>query len=124
MAQAWKLTLRRGPRVEVTRLESLDAALDALAAAIDGAGEVRRGPARAFVREIAPVAQVAVRAQLAGPQRLLAKVHAGVDLRGDGSAEAWTGRVSKRVVELRAGESAVDGLRRVLGVDAGAGAGG
>lgn len=114
MAAMWKLTLRRGSKVDVSRHPSLDAALGALAAAIEGAGDVRRGTARAFVREVDPGAQVPVRAEVAGPRRMLARVHGGIDLRGDGSAVAWTGRVTKRVVEAEPGESAVDALRRAL----------
>jgi hypothetical protein len=37
-----------------------------------------------------------------------------VDLRGDGSAEAYTGRVRRSLVQLQAGETAYDGLRRAL----------
>jgi hypothetical protein len=68
----------------------------------------------AFTRTIEPVAQVPVRASVAGPQRFFAKVQGGVDLRGDGSAEAWTGRVNKDVVSKQGGESAIDALRRTL----------
>jgi hypothetical protein len=116
MAQRWKLTLRQGPRVTVERFASLPDALDAMARQLEplyaGAG---RPTARAFAREIEPVAQVAVRAHVSGPQRLLAKVHGGIDLRGDGSPEAWTGRIDKHVVERSDGEDAVDALRRALG---------
>jgi hypothetical protein len=72
-------------------------------------------PAHAFARTIEPVAQVPIRASVAGPQRLFPKVNGGVDLRGDGSAEAWTGRVNKVVVEPRKGENGVAALRRALG---------
>jgi hypothetical protein len=116
MAERWKLTLRRGPKVTIERFDALDAALDAMERQLDGLdGAAVRGPARVFHREIAPEAQVATRAAIAGPQRMLARVHGGVDLRGDGSAEAWSGRVNKQVVERRDGESAVAALRRALG---------
>ncbi|MDX6664824.1 MAG: hypothetical protein QOG68_1030 [Solirubrobacteraceae bacterium] len=66
---------------------------------------------RSFMgREFAPVQQVSARAELKGPSRM----RAGIDLRGDGSAEAWTGRLSKSVVELQAGEDAYAALRRIL----------
>ena len=63
-----------------------------------------------FGREFEPVHQVAARAEVNGPRRL----RAGIDLRGDGSAEAWTGRVVRRLVELQPGEDAYAALRRVV----------
>jgi hypothetical protein len=115
MAERWKLTVRRGPKVTVSRFGSLEQALGGLERAVDGAGDVRRAPARAFAREVEPVAQVAVRVEVAGPERWLPRVHGGVDLRGDGSAEAWTGRLRREVVQRRDGEGVVDALRRALG---------
>jgi hypothetical protein len=65
---------------------------------------------RSFLgREFEPVAQVAARAELRGPRRL----RAGIDLRGDGSCEAWTGRLGRRPVEQEPGEDAFAALRRV-----------
>lgn len=114
MAEHWTLTLRRGPKVTKERYGSLDEALDGLQRAVAAAAGERRAAARALVREIEPVAQVAVRAEIAGPQRLLASVRGGVDVRGDGSPEAFVGRLSRQVVQRRADESAVDALRRTL----------
>jgi hypothetical protein len=53
---------------------------------------------------------VAGRFELRGPDG----VRGGIDVRGDGSAEAYTGWVRKQLVEQRAGESAIDSLRRAL----------
>lgn len=66
--------------------------------------------AKSFMgREFGPQQQVAARAELKGPKGL----RAGIDLRGDGSAEAWTGRLMRSVVELEPGEDAYAALRRV-----------
>jgi len=110
----WLLRLRQGPRVTKRRFGSLEEALDGLAAALDEAGPQRLPTARAFVREVAPAEQVALRAELAGPQRLFPKVNGGVDLRGDGSAEPFLGRVTRLAVAVGEDESAVDALRRAL----------
>ena len=44
-----------------------------------------------------------------GPKRF----RSGVDVRGDGSAEAWMGRLSRRLVEQQPEEDAYAALRRV-----------
>lgn len=69
---------------------------------------VRRETTSFITREFAPAQQVAVRAELKGPRGL----RAGVDLRGDGSAEAWTGRLRRRLLEPAPGEDAYATLRR------------
>jgi len=112
----FRLTVREGPRVRRGRFDSLGAALDALAAEVFRLGD---GPRRTAidlkVRRFEPVAQVVARAELSGPQRLFPRVRAGVDVRGDGSAEAWTGQASRQVVAQEDGETAVQALRRALG---------
>ncbi len=112
----WKLTVRNGPHVERVRCETLDAAIDAIELRMDELAPIaRREAIQVFRRRFDAVRQVAVRAELSGPRRgLLGRVRGGVDLRGDGSAEAYYGRFRRSLVELRAGETAYDGLRRVL----------
>jgi hypothetical protein len=53
---------------------------------------------------------VVARLELSGPRGL----RAGVDVRGDGSSEAFTGRLRRRVLEQRDGESAYHALRRAV----------
>jgi hypothetical protein len=111
----WKLTVRSGPRVEHERFGDLDAALDALEAR--GRALARAAPRDSVdikFRQFEPIQQVAARIELAGPERLLPRVRAGIDIRGDGSAEAYLGRVRREVVARRGGETVYTALRRAL----------
>jgi hypothetical protein len=101
--------------VEHEHLETLDDALSALARRVDElqSSSVRE-EARFLSRRIEPVRLVAARLEIAGPRSRGHAVRGGVDLRGDGSAEAFTGRVRRAVVARRDGESAPDALRRAL----------
>jgi hypothetical protein len=111
----WRLTVRAGPRVERRTLDTIQEALDALEArAEELAADASGRPVDVRYRKFEPVQQVAARLELAGPQRLVPSVRAGVDVRGDGSTEAYLGRVRRRLVEQRRRESAVAALRREL----------
>ena len=107
---AYRVVLRHGPKVEKHGADTLAAALELLERR---ARAVAAGPGRQTVdlrvRRFEPVQQVAARAELRGPG-----VRAGVDVRGDGSAEAWTGRIRRRLIEPRGGEDAFAALRRVI----------
>lgn len=63
------------------------------------------------MRRFEPVQRVLARLELAGPDRL----RAGIDVRGDGSVEGYTGRFRRRLVEERGDETAYAALRRALG---------
>jgi hypothetical protein len=105
--------VRTRGKVERERYEELPAALDALEQRADDLA--READARpeggGLMRRVEPIQQVAARLELAGPRRL----RFGIDVRGDGSTEAWTGRFKREVVEQRAGEDAFAALRRALG---------
>lgn len=105
---AWRLKVRRGPKVAKSTHPELAGALRALEEQLRLVPET--GSQTLFRREYAPVQQVVARGELRGPRR----VRGGVDLRGDGSPEAWTGRISKQLVEPRAGETAYAALGRAL----------
>jgi hypothetical protein len=114
----YTVTIRVASQVTRRRVPTLDDALDVLELELRALGSsARRGPAKAFMREIAPQAQVAARGEVSGPGRLRPKVRVGADVRGDGSIEAYQGKVSREVVARERGESAFDALRRVLGAN-------
>lgn len=106
------MTTRVGPKVRKERFQDLDAAL----LAIEARGrEVSKGVGArsvkpAGMRRFKPVQQVVARLELSGPGRL----RAGVDVRGDGSTEGYTGRYRRRLLEQREGESAYEALRRTV----------
>ncbi len=115
MAGNWTLTVRDGPRFERTHFATLAEALAALELRLDElAPDAERSAVQFARRRYEPARQVAVRAELTGPGGPFSRPHGGVDLRGDGSAEAYVGRVKRRLVELRAGETPYAGLRREL----------
>jgi hypothetical protein len=112
---SWKLTLRHGPVVDHALFDTLEEALESLGQQIDAlGGEARREAVTVLSRRFEPVRQVAARGEVAGPGRLLPMVRGGIDLRGDGSTEAYTGRWRRTLIEAQGDESAVDALRRTL----------
>lgn len=111
----WRLTVRAGPRVDRDRFDELGPALDALERR--GRELAQTAPREALdakIRQFEPVQQVVARLEVAGPQTLMPRARAGVDIRGDGSAEAFVGRVRRAVIEQRGGEDAFVALRRML----------
>jgi hypothetical protein len=108
----YTVTIRRRGKVTRERHEKRGDALDAVeSTGRDLEGEAPLRPeGGGLMRRIDPSRQVVGRIELSGPGRL----RAGVDVRGDGSSEAFTGRMRRELVEQRRGESAYQALRRVV----------
>jgi hypothetical protein len=108
----YTLTTRISGEVEHEHFDDLGAALTAL----ERRGHALQGQADAEVvggslmRRYEPEDQVTARLELRGPGRL----RAGVDVRGDGSALPYTGRLIRKPVQRVDGESAYDALRRAV----------
>jgi hypothetical protein len=116
VAGNWTLTVRNGPRVERTRFDTLEQALQVLEHQItELAPGARRRSLQIAGRRYDPARQVAVRVEITGPGGRGGRARGGIDLRGDGSAEAYTGRLRRTLLELQAGESPCEGLRTALG---------
>jgi hypothetical protein len=113
VADDYVLTVRAGAKVRKEQHADLDHAL----AALEQEGRVLEQGADdrvhggTLIRRLEPVQIVVARLEVSGPRRL----RAGLDVRGDGSSEAFTGRLRRRVVTQVGGESAYDALRRELG---------
>jgi hypothetical protein len=111
----WKLTVRSGPKVKRNTFATLDLALQELEdRARELADAAPRRPVDAKIRRFEPSQQVFARLELSGPERFGPSVRAGVDVRGDGSTEAYRGRVRRELIEERPGESTYKALRRSL----------
>lgn len=97
------------------RFDTLERALAELEARVDEiADTTARRPAETKLRRYGPAEQVLARIELAGPEKRLARTHAGIDVHGDGSTEAYLGRIHRQPVDRAKAESAVAALRRAL----------
>jgi hypothetical protein len=75
---------------------------------------VAQDPPGTRLHRYTPEDQVVARIELSGPQRRLPRVHVGVDVRGDGSAEPYVGRVRRQALDIGPGEDAITVLRRAI----------
>lgn len=100
--------MRSKGRVDRERFDSLEAALDELE--VRGRELQRTTRAKPVDTKVLgryePAQQVSARLELAG--------RGGVDIHGDGSAVAFTGRMRRRMLRETGTESAYDALRRAL----------
>lgn len=111
----WTLTVRARARVEHLRFDQPEPALKELERRADElTGAAPKQPLDVRYKRYDPVQQVFARLELAGPQRLLPKVRAGLDVRGDGSIEAFTGRLRRTLIGQAKGETAYAALRRAV----------
>ncbi len=106
------MTARKGPKVERERYDNANQALAAVerhARELEQTAHARATGGR-IIRRFEPVQQVVGRVEIKGPRGL----QGGVDVRGDSSSEAYTGRMRRTLVTQRDGESASAALRRML----------
>ena len=111
-ARRYTVTIRADSRARKERFDELSTAL----AALEERGRELQATAHerpvggTLIRRLEPVQIVVARLELSGPGQL----RAGVDVRGDGSSEAFTGRLRRRVLEQRPGEDPYEALRRAV----------
>jgi hypothetical protein len=113
----WKLTVRSGPKVKQSSFADIRPALEELEAR--GHELAHSAPdeavdAKLKLKRFEPGQRVIARLELAGPERFVPSVRVGVDVHGDGSVEAYRGRVRRAAIEPDKGESAYAALRRAV----------
>jgi len=117
MAERWRLVVRDGAAVRKSVWPTLAEALNGLQAeTVEAANRPQAKGIDLKVRDFEPHDLVVMRAGVKGPQRFVAKVRCGMDVRGDGSAEPWIGGAGRREVAAHKKETPWQALRRELGV--------
>lgn len=107
---SWRVTVRTGPKVERIRAETPEEALDRVELEARAAANSERRPTvDVRVRRYEAGDQVASRVELRGPG-----VAVGVDVRGDGAVQAWTGRLRRRPLDVADDETPFEALRRAV----------
>src|SRR4051812_49878571 len=104
----WRVVVRRRGAVERTRHPSVAVALAALEARLDElAAGTPRGHERSLDRTVPAAEVVAARGELRERgRRARRRPPAGIDLHADRTTTPWTGRLQRRPVEVRTGETA------------------
>jgi hypothetical protein len=108
----YRVRLRAGSKVARERYGDVNQALAAVERHVQELERTAHARATGgrIIRRFEPVQQVVGRVELRGPDG----VHGGVDVRGDGSSEAFTGGLRRTLVAQRDGESPCGALRRAL----------
>ena len=108
---SWKLVTRAAGQVQRRRFQTAEEAFDALEEDCRAiANTQRREAIKVAKRTYEPGAQVQLRAEVRGPDG----ASGGVDVYGDGTARAYTGRWRRELIEPEKGESAYAALRRLV----------
>jgi hypothetical protein len=111
---SWTLKVRDGSRIERTQFAELDKALRALDRRVaELEPTAHREDVHVLKRKIEASRLVSIRFEISGPGRIMPAFRGGLDLRGDGSMEAFTGRTRRTLITQGKRESATQALRRV-----------
>lgn len=117
MASGYTLAIQQEGSSRSEHFDTLDEALSALQAELNSAGPgARKETVTAFIRDFQPSELVAMRLEIRGRG-----VCGGIDLQGDGSQQAYTGRIRRKALEPEPGGNAVTALRQALTAEAAGG---
>jgi hypothetical protein len=110
----YRLTVRHGGSVRRSKFADPDAAVAAMAEAVEGVR--REGPLEGvkMLRDFEPGERVAARIELSTGGWLRGR-EAGIDVMGDGRLVAYAGGMGRRELEVGSDTAAFDAVRRVLG---------
>lgn len=108
------MSVREGPRFSRIRTNSVEELFEELAFHTDEVSSRADGHSvDAMFKTFEPIERVYGRIEIAGERKcLVSRDRAGIDVRGDGSLEAYLGRTNREVVEPLPGETVVAALRR------------
>jgi len=105
--------MRRGAKVTRSRFDDLDAALEALEFEARATANADRLGSVSMLRTFEGAERVAARFEISTGGWLRGAA-AGVDVMGDGRIVAYSGGVSRNVLEPRGDETPFDAVRRQL----------
>lgn len=109
------MSVREGPKVSRAGAATFDEMIELVELqAFELSGRADAKKVDLMVRTFEPVEQVFARIEVTGPRRGISRPRAGIDVRGDGSLEAYTGRLRREVVEQAPGESVMSAFRRTV----------
>jgi len=110
---SWRVTVRNGPKVERTKVETLEEALeDARGRVAALLSEPRLGTAKA-IRSFEPGQRVKGRVEISG-KGFMRGPEGGIDVMGDNELVAYTGAIRKQPLDAPTLDAAIEGLRAAL----------